>query len=209
MFADIENVLVIDYMQALLAAIHQCFFTDTVDLPWYAGRNTEDFVQCPPAEQFPVRYPCVGQVGLDVFFGFRPVQMGQNTVNVNPLSDCIVAFEAELVIPQLRLTHKDKCHRTLGVKMIVQKETEFLYCFLLQKMGFIQHTYHTLPMDAADDLDFLLQLAFGIPAVKLCLKSQLIQKSFVKPPGCQLGVGQIQEDIFFLWQAGGKLADQG
>ena len=41
-------------------------------------------------------------------------------------------------------------------------------------------------LHSPDDLDLLLQLAFGITTVKPGFQSQLVQQPFIKPPWCQL-----------------------
>ena len=67
--------------------------------------------------------------------------------------------------------------------MVVQHETEFFNRLLLKQVSFVQNTYRFLFLDAANNLKFSLQLTFGISAVESCLKSQLVQHAFVKPPG--------------------------
>ena len=43
-----------------------------------------------------------------------------------------------------------------------------------------------ITINTPDDLDLLLQLAFGITTVKPGFQSQLVQQPFIKPPWCQL-----------------------
>ena len=52
-------------------------------------------------------------------------------------------------------------------------------------------------LDTMDDLDLLLELTFGIAAVEPCFQPQLVQHPLIKPPRSQLGIGKIQDDIFF------------
>ena len=59
-----------------------------------------------------------------------------------------------------------------------------------------------------DDLDLLLELTFGIAAVEPCFQPQLVQHPLIKPPRSQLGIGKIQDDIFFPRKFRIKPADQ-
>lgn len=52
-------------------------------------------------------------------------------------------------------------------------------------MCFIQDADYFFVLYSADDLDLLLQLAFGISPVKPGFQSQLVQESFIEPPWSQ------------------------
>lgn len=56
---------------------------------------------------------------------------------------------------------------------------------LFQKMGFIQNTYHSFILDATDDLDLVLELAFCVSAVKPGLDPKLVKQPFIEPSWCQ------------------------
>lgn len=58
------------------------------------------------------------------------------------------------------------------------------------------------------DLNLLLELSFGITPVKPGFQSQLIQKSFIKPPRSQFGIRKLQDDIFFPGKFRIKSPDQ-
>ena len=92
--------------------------------------------------------------------------MRKDTVNINPLAYSGISLEFEF-IPEFCLPHKDKCHGTHGIEAVIQEETKFLNCFLLQQMGFIQDAYHFFMLDSTYDLNLVLQLAFCISAVEL------------------------------------------
>ena len=164
MFNDIADEVFIDQAFPLLAGIHQALFTDPVDPAWDPGGLLIDIIQCFICEDV-LSAAGISQMGLDVPFGFRTVQMGKDTVDIDPLTDCSEPLHPEF-IPQFRLPDKDKRHRADGIKAVIQQKAEFLNGLLLQKMGLIQNADHFLFPDAADDLHFLLELPLCVTAVK-------------------------------------------
>ena len=124
MFNDIADEVFIDQAFSLLAGIHQALFTDPVDPARDPRGLLIDIVQGFLREDV---LPAAGisQMGLDVPFSFGTVQMGKDTVDIDPLPDCSVPLHPEF-IPQFRLPHKDKRHRADGIKAVIQQKAEFL-----------------------------------------------------------------------------------
>ena len=145
MFNDVADKVFIDQAFSLLAGIHQALFTDPVDPAWDPGGLLIDIIQRFVCEDV---LPAAGisQMGLDVPFGFRTVQMGKDTVDIDPLPDSSIPLHPEF-IPQFRLPHKDKRHRADRIKAVIQQKAEFLNGLLLQKMGLIQDADHFLLLD--------------------------------------------------------------
>ena len=112
--------------------------------------------------------------------------MWQGTVHINALADCGIPLQFQLVFPQFGLTDQYNSHRTHGIKSVVEQKTEFFQCFLFKQMSFIKDADDLFVLHSPDDLDLLLQLAFGITTVKPGFQSQLVQQPFIKPPWCQL-----------------------
>ena len=117
MFNDIADKVFIDQAFPLLAGIHQALFTDPVDPAWDPGGLLIDIIQRFVCEDV---LPAAGisQMGLDVPFGFGTVQMGKDTVDIDPLPDSSIPLHPEF-IPQFRLPDKDKRHRADGIKAVV------------------------------------------------------------------------------------------
>ena len=117
MFNDVADKVFIDQAFSLLAGIHQALFTDPVDPAWDPGGLLIDIIQRFVCEDV---LPAAGisQMGLDVPFGFGTVQMGKDTVDIDPLPDSSIPLHPEF-IPQFRLPHKDKRHRADGIKAVV------------------------------------------------------------------------------------------
>ena len=67
-------------------------------------------------------------------------------------------------------------------------------------MRLIQDADSFLLTNATDDFNLLLQLAFGVSAIKLRVNSKLVQQALVEPPRCQLGIGKIQNQILLRRQ---------
>ncbi len=132
MFNDVADKVFIDKALPLLAGIHQALFTDPVDPARDSCGLLIDIIQGFLRKDV---LPAAGisQMGLDVSFGFRTVQMGKDTVDIDPLPDCRIALHSEF-IPQFRLPDKDKRHRADRIKAVIQQKAEFLNGLLLQKM---------------------------------------------------------------------------
>ena len=73
------------------------------------------------AEELAILVSCVIQMGADVSFRFRTVQMRKDTVNIDPLSYSGIPLQPELVIPQFGLSDKDQSHGALGIKFKVEQ----------------------------------------------------------------------------------------
>ena len=142
MFNDVVDKVFIDQAFPLLAGIHQAFFADPVDPAWDPGGLLIDIIQRFVCEDV---LPAAGisQMGLDVPFGFRTVQMGKDTIDIDPLPDCRISLHPKF-IPQLRLPDKDERHRADGIKAVIQQKTEFFNGLFLQKMRLIQDADHLL-----------------------------------------------------------------
>ena len=123
MFNDIAHEMFIDQAFSLLAGIHQALFTDPVDPAWDPGGLLIDIIQRFVCEDV---LPAAGisQMGLDVPFGFSTVQMGKDTVDIDPLPDSSIPLHPEF-IPQFRLPDKDKRHRADRIKAVIQQKAEF------------------------------------------------------------------------------------
>ena len=123
---------------------------------------------------------------MDILFCFSAVQMRKDTVDIDPLPYSGVTLQAQLVVPQFRLSAKDKGHRTHGIKAVVQEEPEFLQHLLLKEMRFIQDAYNVPALDTADDLDLLLELALRVAPVKAGFQPQLVKTALIEPARCKL-----------------------
>ena len=117
MLNNVVDKVFIDQAFSLLAGIHQALFTDPVDPAGDPSGLLIDIIQCFVREDV---LPAAGisQMGLDVPFGFGTVQMGKDTVDIDPLPDSSLPLHPEF-IPQFRLPHKDKRHRADGIKAVV------------------------------------------------------------------------------------------
>lgn len=102
---------------------------------------------------------------------------GRHVLNNQGTDDYVLTFG---------LTDQYNSHRTHGIKSVVEQKTEFFQCFLFKQMSFIKDADDLFVLHSPDDLDLLLQLAFGITTVKPGFQSQLVQQPFIKPPWCQL-----------------------
>ena len=112
--------------------------------------------------------------------------MRKDTVDIDPLPFSGITLQAQLVVPQLRLSAKDNGHRTHGVKALVQEETEFLQHLLFEEVCFIQDAYNISALHFADDLDLLLELAFRVVPIKTGLQPQLVMTVLIEPAWCKL-----------------------
>ena len=185
MLYDELDHIIIDQALLVLKCIHKSFFTDPVDHTWDPGRCFMDLIQ---------RFGCKDLLGTsgvihmacDILFCLRSVQVWQGTVHINALADCGIPLQFQLVFPQFGLTDQYNSHRTHGIKSVVEQKTEFFQCFLFKQMSFIKDADDLFVLHSPDDLDLLLQLAFGITTVKPGFQSQLVQQPFIKPPWCQL-----------------------
>ena len=86
--------------------------------------------------------------------------------------------------------------------LIIENENSGQYRF------FIQNADDLLLVNSQEDLQFLLQLPFGVAPVELGFNSERIQHSLVQPPWRQLGIREINREIILLWQILHKLTDQ-
>ena len=87
--------------------------------------------------------------------------MWKDTVDIDPLAYSSISLEFQF-IPEFCLPHKDKCHGTRGIEAVIQEETKFLNCFLLQQMGFVQDADHFFMLDSPYDLDLVLHPASAV-----------------------------------------------
>ena len=162
MFNNVADKVFINQTFSLLAGIHQALFTDPVDPARDPRGLLIDIVQGFLREDV---LPAAGisQMGLDVPFSFGTVQMGKDTVDIDPLPDCSVPLHPEFIhsssAPQGQAPSAD------GIKAVIQQKAEFLNGLLFQKMCLIQDADHFLFLDAADDLHFLLELPLCVTAV--------------------------------------------
>ncbi len=124
MFNDVADKVFIDQAFSLLAGIHQALFTDPVDPAGDPGRLLIDIIQRFVCEDV---LPAAGisQMGLDVPLCLRTIQVGKDTVDIDPLPDSSIPLHPEF-IPQFRLSHKDKRHRADRIKAVIQQKAEFL-----------------------------------------------------------------------------------
>ena len=113
--------MVIDDPVLLLESIHKGFFTDSVDHTRYSIGAFVYLIDRALAEELAILVSCVIQMGADVSFRFRTVQMRKDTVNIDPLSYSGIPFQPELVIPQFGLSDKDQSHGALGIKFKVEQ----------------------------------------------------------------------------------------
>ena len=172
MLYDELDHIIIDQALLVLKCIHKSFFTDPVDHTWDPGRCFMDLIQ---------RFGCKDLLGTsgvihmacDILFCLRSVQVWQGTVHINALADCGIPLQFQLVFPQFGLTDQYNSHRTHGIKSVVEQKTEFFQCFLFKQMSFIKDADDLFVLHSPDDLDLLLQLAFGITTVKPGFQSQL------------------------------------
>ena len=109
------NVMVIDDPVLLLESIHKGFFTDSVDHTRYSIGAFVYLIDRAVAEELAILVSCVIQMGADVSFRFRTVQMRKDTVNVYLLSDGIVSFQTEFVISKFCLPNEDQRHGAFGI----------------------------------------------------------------------------------------------
>ena len=207
MLYDILDHVVIDQAFLVLEGIHKSLFADPVDHTWNSGRRFMDLVQCLGCKYFPGTSG-VFHMACDILFRFGPVQMGQDTVHIDTLANSRISLQFQLVVPEFSLTDQHDSHRTHGIKSVVEQKTEFFQCFLFNQMCFIKDTDDFLMLYSTDDLDLLLKLTLGITAVETGFQSQLIQHALIKPPWCQFGVRQIEDDIILFWKFRAKPADQ-
>jgi hypothetical protein len=59
-------------------------------------------------------------------------------------------------------------------------------------MSLIHDDYRLQVMDTPQKLNFSVQLPLGVTAIEFGLTAQLLQQTFVKVSGGQLGIGQVQ-----------------
>ena len=161
------NVMVIDDPVLLLESIHKGFFTDSVDHTRYAIGVFVYLVDRALAEELSILVSCVIQMGTDVSFRFRTVQMREDAVNIDPLSYSGIPLQPELVIPQFCLSDKDQSHGALGIKFKIEQETEFFYGFSFKEMCLIQYAYYFFMLYPMDDLYFLMKLFFCFTKAEL------------------------------------------
>lgn len=165
MLYDELDHIIIDQALLVLKCIHKSFFTDPVDHTWDSGRCFINLIQ---------RFGCKDLLGTswvihmacDILFCLRPVQVWQGTVHINVLADWGIPLQFQLVFPQFGLTDQYNSHRTHGIKPVVEQKTEFFQCFLFLQMRFIKDTDNLFLLHSPDDLNLLLQLAFGITMAK-------------------------------------------
>ncbi len=148
-------------------------------------------------------------MGIDILPGLRTVEVREYTVDIDPLAYRCITLQPQLLVPELCLADEDQCHRAHRIETVIQEEAEFLECLFLQKVGLVQYTDDLFVPDAPDDLDLFLELTFGVSPVEAGLQPQLVQEAFIEPSRCQLGVGQVQEDVLVPGKATGELPDQG
>lgn len=79
---DIMHQMLIDQTLILLACIHKAFFTDPVDTARDSCRFFIDIIHGFIGEY--LLFPSgISQMGNDISFRFRPVQVRQDTVDIN------------------------------------------------------------------------------------------------------------------------------
>lgn len=70
--------------------------------------------------------------------------MRKCAVDIDPLTYSCVWLAAQLFIPEFSLTHKDQCHGTHGIKLVIQKEPELFNGLFIEQVSFVQYTYNFL-----------------------------------------------------------------
>ena len=98
MFYYIVYQMLIDQPLVLLACVHKAFFTDPVDAARYPRRFLIDIIHGLVCEYL-LLSSCISQMGKDMLFRLRPVQVGEDAVYVNALSDGRITLQAEF-LPQ-------------------------------------------------------------------------------------------------------------
>lgn len=82
----------------LLICVHQCFFADSVDHPWYACGYLEDFIFSSTGEQI-LFHSRICHVGCNILPCFCSVQAVQYDVHIDSLSDCCITLNPQLPVP--------------------------------------------------------------------------------------------------------------
>ena len=185
MLDDIFDHVVIDDPFLLLEAVHQTLLTDTVDHTGDPRCYLENFIQRFVAKDIPLTAG-IQKVRMDILFCFSAVQVRKDTVDIDPLPYGGITLQAQLVVPKLRLSAKDKRHRAHGIKAVVQEKAEFFQHLLLKEMRFIQDAYNVPALDTADDLDLLLELTLRVAPVKAGFQPQLVKTALIEPARCKL-----------------------
>ena len=170
--------IIIDQPFLTLKCIHKGLFADPVDHAWNPDGCFIDLIQCFCRKYF-LSASRVIHMTCDILFCFRPVQMWKGTVHIYTLANSSISLQLQFIFifPEFSLTDQHNSHKTHGIKSVVEQEAEFFQSLLIDQMCFIKDVDDFLMLHSPDDLNLLLQLTFGITAIKPGFKSQLIQQS--------------------------------
>ena len=136
-------------------------------------------------------------MGENVLPCLSPVILWELTLQIDALPDGGIVLQLQFV-PELVLSHQDERHGVHRVHLVVQKEADFFQSILGKKMSLIDDGHHGLAVYATDHFKLLVKLSLCIAPVELGLNPELVQKAFVEPSWCQLGIREIKNVVLFL-----------